>query len=183
MLKETHTTLDETLICKHLRHVTEKDAAWILLQEPGFIGFGIVTQKKIYCPPRVQPDWTRISDLRLFGEKGEWHLWRDWDGNWKSRLLELKNINDALTEYHFLWGTQKEESEHPDWIKLVEKRGTEIWMPLDNLKDSDLPLRLKLKQIVCYDPGTHLVGVTDAALVGLTLKSKAVICPPASLND
>ncbi len=178
MKKKTHTELNKALIYQHLCDVTEKKTAWILLQEPGFIGFGVVRSDEIYLPPDVQLDWTRISDLRLFGEKGEWHVWRDWDGNWQSRLLELKSVGDALTEYHVLWGSDIKSDIHP-WIKLVEDRGTEIWVPLADfdIKDS-LPLRLKLQQIVDYDPEYHLAGITDAALVGLTCKSKKMIFPP-----
>ena len=43
----------------------------------------------------------------------------------------------------------------------------EIWLPLENLQGCDLPLRLKLKQVVDYDPQSALAGITDAALVAL----------------
>ena len=182
MRKETHTELNEALICQHLCDVTtENKAAWILLQEPGFIGFGVVQASEICWPPDVEPDWEHVSDLRLFGEIGEWHVWRHWDGNWQSRLLELKNIKGALTEYHALWGNDV-KSDTPPWVKLVEERGTEIWLPLAELTEKDLPLRLKLKQSVDYDPESHLAGITDAALVGLTRKSKEIILPPTSLS-
>jgi len=157
----------------------------MLIQEPGFIGFGVVIKNDIYFPPSVKPDWTLTSDLRLFGEKGEWHVWRDWDGKHYARLLEFHKLNDdnSLTEYHFLWGTKKEESDKSPWIKLVEDRGAEIWLPLAecDLKEKvDLPLRLKLKQIVGYDPKSHLAGITDAALVALVNKEKEELLPSAS---
>lgn len=163
--------LNKAWVCEHLCDVTDietKKAAWVLLQEPGFIGFGVVMQHDICFPPSINPDWTLTSDLRLFGEKGEWHVWRDWDGKHYARLLELKNINDALTEHHFLWGTTKEETDTPPWIKLVEDRGTEIWLPLqgrvkDEEKKNNLPLRLKLKQVIDYDCKYHLAGIVDAA--------------------
>ena len=181
MKKRTHTELNKALIYQHLCDVTEKKTAWILLQEPGFIGFGVVRSDEIYLPPDVQLDWTRISDLRLFGEKGEWHVWRDWDGNWQSRLLELKNVGDALTEYHVLWGSDVKSDTHP-WIKLVEERGAEIWLPLAGIEESDLPLRLKLKQIVDYDPKSHLAGITDAVLIGLVCsKSDEELLLPTNL--
>ncbi|RKU34898.1 hypothetical protein C6496_18710 [Candidatus Poribacteria bacterium] len=184
MLKKKHTELNEALICRHLHDVTENETTWILLQEPGFIGFGVVQSDEICWPPDVEPDWDRVSDLRLFGEKGEWHVWQNWGGGWQSRLLELKNIEDALTEYHVLWGSDVEPDTHP-WIKLVEDRGAEIWLPLadSNLEKPDLPLRLKLKQIIDYDPKTHLAGIIDAALVGLTRESKEVIFPPSSVSS
>ena len=130
-------------------------------------------EKRYLLSTNVEPDWTLTSDLRLFGEKGEWHVWRDWDGKHYARLLELKDINDSLTEYHFLWGTKKVDSKTPPWIKVVEDRGAEIWLPLAKLEldKSDLPLRLKLKQIVDYDPKYHLAGITDAVLIALVRKS------------
>ena len=167
MPNETHEKLNETLICSRLSDVTSNQAAWVLLQEPGFIGFGVVQADNICWPPDIQPDWTRVSDLRLFGEKGEWHVWPRWDGTWQSRLLKSEDMGDALTEYHVLWGT-KIESDTSPWIRLVEEgRGAEIRLPLENLQGCDLPLRLKLKQVVDYDPRSALAGITDAALVAL----------------
>ena len=77
MVKNEHAELNEELVCKHRCDVTDTDAAWILLQEPGFIGFGAVYKDKICWPKHAEPlDWTRVRDLRLFGEKGEWHVGR-----------------------------------------------------------------------------------------------------------
>lgn len=175
MQKKIHTELNEALICQHLCDVTKNEAAWLLLQEPGFIGFGMVLSNKICFPPDIQLDWERISDLRLFGEKGEFHVWQHWDGNWQSRLLELESIKDVLTEYHVLWGSNVEPDAHP-WVKLIEDRGTEIWLPLARC-DLNLPLRLKIKQIIDYDPDSHLAGITDAALVALVNSEKKVVLP------
>ena len=172
MFDQPHEKLNEKLVCSHLCDVTKKGTAWILLQEPGFIGFGAVYKDKICWPPYIeQLDWARIRDIRLFGEKGEWHVWPHWNGGWQSRLLKLDNLQEHLTEYHVLWGTEVKCKDFP-WIKLSEKRGAEIWLPLqgqvkDSKNNSDLPLRLKLKQVVDYDPEYHLAGIVDAALVGL----------------
>ena len=165
--------LNQSWVCEQLCDVTDEDMAWILLQEPGFIGFGVVMKDNICFPPGVELDWTFTSDLRLFGEKGEWHAWRDWDGKHYARLLKTDEMTDALTEHHFLWGRKKVDIDNGPWIKVVEDRGAEIWLPLacEGLEDSDLPLRLKLKQIVDYDLDYHLAGITDAALVGLVRSS------------
>ena len=179
-MPNNHTELNEALICSHLCKVTDRETAWVLLQEPGFIGFGVVLSDKICWPPSVQPDWTRVSDLRLFGEKGEWHVWSQWDGSWQSRLLKLKDISetDALTEYHVLWGTQVQQTCRSPWVKLVEDRGTEIWLPLvEELKNGGLPLCLKIKQVIDYDKKYGLAGIIDAALVALVKKDKTVCSP------
>ena len=79
--------LNKEWVCQHLSDVTNtetQNSAWVLVQEPGFIGFGVVSSKEICWPPykeaEWEPDWDLVSDLRLFSEKGEWHVWRDWDG-------------------------------------------------------------------------------------------------------
>ena len=213
MPNEAHEKLCEKLVCQHLCHVTDKTTAWILLQEPGFIGFGVVRQDKIFWPPYPEcwkPDWVRVSDLRLFGEKGEWHVWLDWERKHQCRLLEFDDKDkwyiwlgwdgkdqccpqkqgeetDILPEYHALWGTKVESSDTPPWIKLTEARGTEIWLPLkgqvkDNEKNTEPLLRLKLKQVVGYDPEYHLAGIIDAALVGLVpTASEDLLFPDDSL--
>ena len=178
--------LNEKWVYDRLSDVTEKERAWIFLQEPGFIGFGVVQSTKIWWPPNIpatSPDWTLTSDLRLFGEKGEWHVWRDWDGKHYARLKKLEDINDTVTEYHALWGNEV-KIEAPHWIKLVEERGIEIWLPLAKLKltKGHLPLRLKLKQIIDYDPKYHLAGITDAVLIGLVTKSGKDLLLPTDMS-
>ena len=104
-------------------------------------------------------------------------------GNWQSRLLAFNNIDDAVTEYHVLWGNDVEPKAAP-WITVVEDRGAEIWIPLlkeTKLKKRDLPLRLKIKQVIDYDPKYHLAGIVDAALVGLFDQScKKLLLPTNS---
>ena len=184
MTKETHTELNEKLICSYLSDVTNNDTAWVLLQEPGFIGFGVVQSDKICWPPDVQLDWSRVSDLRLFGEEGEWHVWSHWDGSWQSRRLELQRLTDTLTELHALWGTRVEELGPSPWIKLTEDRGAEIRLPLAELEltEEDLPLRLELKQVIDYDE-SGLAGIVDAALVALVRRSGEKIGIPRAFSQ
>lgn len=177
MTKETHTELNEKLICSHLSHVTADKTAWVLLQEPGFIGFGVVQSDKICWPPDVQPDWTRVSDLRLFGEAGEWHVWSHWDGTWQSR----RRLTDTLTERperHALWGTKVEKLGPSPWIKLTEDRGAEIRLPPaePELTEEDLPLCLELKQVIDHDE-SGLAGIVDAALIALVRKNGDKVHP------
>ena len=205
MLNKTHIAeLNESWVYGRLSDVTEKDLAWVLVQEPGFIGFGIVSANEICWPPYLPKlDWELVSDLRFFGEKGEWHGWRDWDGKHYARLLEFdveaekhvwfscngenqeksRTKREALTEYHALWGT-KVGCGKSSWIKVVEDRGAEIWIPSlkkTELEEGDLPLRLKIKQVVDYDPKYHLAGIVDAALVGLFDQScKKLLLPTNS---
>ena len=179
--------LNQLWVCEQLCDVTDENMAWVLLQEPGFIGFGVVMKDNICFPPGVEPDWTLTSDLRLFGKKGEWHVWRDWDGNHYARLLKLEDIDDALTEYHVLWGDWPPKPGQSPWMKLTETRGTEIWLPVseltEKLTESDFPFRLKLKQVIGYDDknddSSHLAGIIDAALVALVNRSgETELYPP-----
>ena len=185
MSSVAYEVLDEALICAHVCHVTAKATAWLFLQEPGFVGFGVVGADVIHWPPGIQVDWSRISDLRLFGELGEWHVWLQWDGIWQSRILKLQDITDALTEYHVLWGTRIQSTATSPWIKLVEDRGAEIWLPL-SLEESHLPLRLKIQQIIGYDEKSGLAGIQDASLVALTSNTpnagERIWTPPHSGN-
>ena len=73
------------------------------------------------------------------------------------------------------------ETAKPPWVKLVEERGTEIWLPFAYLKKKHLPVRLKLKQIVGYDPKYHLAGIIDAALIGLVRSSDEELLLPTDL--
>ncbi len=192
---EPHDKLDDALVRGHVCDVTDKDAAWVFLQEPGFIGFGVAHKEKneIIWPPNArQPiDWKRVSDLRLFGEKGEWHAWQHWDQDcpWQSRLLKLDEVCDSLTEYHALWGNDVNSRGEYPWIQLVEERGVEIWLPLEDeeLEKTDLPLRLEIRQIVGYDDATedssHLAGIVDAAVIELVDRSCTKITCPEQLSD
>jgi CRISPR-associated protein (TIGR03984 family) len=181
MPQATHDSLNEELVRTQLQHVTDQEAAWVFLQEPGFIGFGVVRQEAIHWPPNIRPDWSRVFDLRLFGEQGEWHVWPYWDHPWQSRLLRLQDNKDFLTEYHALWGTQA-RSVAGAWVTLIEDRGATLWLPV-TIRNNDLPLRLKLAQIVGYDPKSGLAGIVDAALIALVSASDAekVIPPPSVL--
>ena len=215
MVNKTHIEeLNQSWVCEHLGDVTDmetQNSAWVLVQEPGFIGFGVVCTDEICWPKSSdwEPCWELVSDLRLFGEKGEWHVWRDWDGQHYTRLLEFDVENEkhvwigcngenqdnpeksrkkreALTEYHALWGTEVKPGKSA-WIKLVEKRGTEIWLPLqgkvqDNGKGNAPLLHLKIKQVIDYDPKYHLAGIVDAALVGLVRSSDEELLFPNDLS-
>jgi CRISPR-associated protein (TIGR03984 family) len=181
MSPSIHDNLTEALICTQLQHVTNTQAAWLLLQEPGFIGFGVVQQDAVHWPPDMRPDWSRIADLRLFGEKGEWHAWSHWDHRWQSRLLQLQDVKDCLIEYHALWGTQA-GTDVGTWLTLTEGRGTALWLPVP-VSNADLPLRLKLAQVVDYDDRNGLAGIVDAALIALVSASEPVkvFAPPINL--
>lgn len=193
---QTH--LDETIICQHLPDVTADISAWVFLREPGFIGFGVVQSDKIYLPPYPDTprDWTQVRDLCLFGEKGEWrvqlftsrngyqiqqcwlvefddkgwsHLWLGWEesGPFSTEL------DDIVIAYDTLCGTRMEFTDTPPWVKLVEDRGAEIWLPLGGsaLTEKDLPLQLKLQTHVAND-------IRDGSYEALVRGSDNSVIPP-----
>ena len=177
---KTHEQLSDALVRAQCAQVTEKKAAWILLQEPDFVGFGVVEKERIVWPPGVEPDWSRVSDLRLFGEKGEWHLWSLWDGSWKSRLLERKMVTGGIEEFHYLWGTKRILDEK-GWNRVTEERGAVLRLPVV-VAEKELPLRLKLVQVVGTDPRNGLAGIVDAALVSLCNAACQEIEAPCNTN-
>ena len=190
MVNNEHAELNEELVCKHQCDVTDKDAAWILLQEPGFIGFGAVYKDKICWPQHAEPlDWTRVRDLRLFGEKVNGTFGRIGTEVGKAVCGNWRIFDDALTEYHVLWGAWPPKPDQSPWIKLTETRGTEIWLPIADsaLKKSDFPLRIKLKQVIGYDDNgdnsSHLAGIIDAVLVALVNRTCKKTFYPSPLPD
>jgi len=158
-----HQTVDDSIVCSHLSQVTAMKAAWIFLQSPDFVGFGAVGQDKIDWPPGIELDWRRVSDLRLFGEQGEWHLWQNGDRTWNSRLRQVNEIKKKIIEYPFLWGTQVGE-QRDSWTCLTEERGASIWLPVSADACQNLPLRLKVFQILDVDDN-GLTGIVDAVLL------------------
>ena len=54
---------------------------------------------------------------------------------------------------------------------MVVISGAVLRLPV-TVTEKELPLRLKLVQVVGFDPGNGLAGIVDAALVGLYTASR-----------
>lgn len=66
-----------------------------------------------------------------------------------------------------LWGNRVEtrEAGGRTWSRLWEERGASVWVPFE-VKQADLPIRLKIRRRVDYQPDTGLAGYTDAMILG-----------------
>ena len=172
-----HAELSEELIRQHLCHVIdisdENPAAWILLQEPGFIGFGAVYQDKICWPQHAEPlDWARVRDLRLFGEKGEWHVWQDWNGGWKhrSRLLKLDEtltmlLQNGSCRYGGNHGHQNPINRLR--MKLTERHVEQrYWLPICGTKVECEKKRSWIKLVEDLGAQIRMIAVTMITAIG-----------------
>lgn len=152
-----------------LTDVSDGDA-WLLVQGYPATGFWVATGEQILFPPDGSSpslDWNLYWDVRLFGNKGEWHLWRTGQGKWRGRFCTASEWEDFLDREDALWGTQVETktADGRKWTKLWEERGAAVWVPFEVRKEK-LPVRLKIRRKVDYQPDTGLAGFTDAMILG-----------------
>ncbi len=145
--------------------VTGEKAAWVYVQGPDFVGFGVVTDQGIQWPEGSFLAVERIEEIRLFGERGEWRIWKRWDAmSWEGRRrsAEEDEKEESFSLEYLLWGRGVKKGAS---VALSEERGATILFPkrasLEVLRDSDLPLRVVVKQIVDFHCETGLAGVVD----------------------
>lgn len=156
-------------------------SALLLAQGYPFTGFVVINKDDAMCwPPGIDAKlwngWNLFWDLRLFGDRGEWHLWRTNDGQWKDRLAsperpEWKDHHIARADV--LWGKQKgsEENDGISWIRYSETRGACVWVP-EACVEKDRPARLHLWQRIECD-GNGIAGVVDVMLRGIDSEEEA----------
>lgn len=140
-------------------------------------------------------DTNCLMELRMFGEAGEYYLWRETSGNFNARLRvdpltplvypdkpENKGYNldprlsdpNVIDEWQVLWGTRLADRPASlpasSWSALTEERGMRLILPL-GLIEEQLPLRLLVRHYLeCDDDpqsGTGLFRYTDLRLVAL----------------
>lgn len=153
-----------------LRSDVSDGDAWLLVQGYPATGFLVVTQEGLLTPPDgLAPplDWNLYWDLRLFGSKGEWHCWRTAPNVWRGRFCAANEWKDFMDREDALWGTQVETQGKDGrlWSRLWEQRGASVWVPFE-VKEAQLPVRLKIRRRVDYQPSTGLAGFTDAMILG-----------------
>jgi CRISPR-associated protein (TIGR03984 family) len=153
-----------------LRSEVSDGDAWLLVQGYPATGFWVVTDNNLLTPPdgsKPVLEWNLYWDIRLFGKKGEWHLWRTGHDAWRGRFCVPDEWADFMDREDALWGTQVETTETAGrkWTRLWEERGACLWVPFKVRKDN-LPVRLKIRRRVDFQPGTGLAGFTDAMILG-----------------
>jgi CRISPR-associated protein (TIGR03984 family) len=162
-------------LIEHARDVAE-GPAWVLFQGYPASGFGSVVGGKLLLG--VVPDMVTVFEpayywsVRLFGEKGEWHCWRDRDG-WQGRLATVTEWPDRIERRMALWGTGVASDE--SWHTLTEARGAVVRLPRawrGSLIGQDLPVLLEIWERIEPEEDTGLTGVVDAMLRGFQHKSE-----------
>ena len=146
--------------------VNDQDAC-LLVQGYPATGFWVISEKGVFTPPDESPslNWDLYWDLRLFGDRGEWHLWRTGAGAWAGRLCASGEWSEYLDRNDALWGTRSEKREVDGrfWTRLWEERGATVWVPGEA---TELPVRLKVRRHIGYQPETGLAGFVDAMILG-----------------
>jgi CRISPR-associated protein (TIGR03984 family) len=141
----------------------------ILIEGYPATGFGVVSKKGIEwrLSPReaVPTDWSRFADLRLFGDRGEWHCWNDGAG-WHGRFAS--EWKQTLPRQYAIWGNPVPDN---GWWRCHETRGATVWVPASLLPPAPPKpdaLFLHALLLVEHEPGTGLAGITDFRVCGFS---------------
>ena len=130
-------TIERVEMCEkwlkdHAYKVSE-DEAWMVIQ--GAPGTGVARVKAGVLELKLVPEVRefvpeRYWDIRMFGEKGEYHCWMTSDRTWRARFAKQHDDPDwtiTTIRSYPLWGTQnKREGE---WFRRSEERGTTVRNP------------------------------------------------------
>lgn len=166
-------------------------SAWVLAFEDYKVSIGYLSKGELYFGDEHKLDPNYIQELRLFNQKGEFYLWRQGNsfrsrGRFDYRDMvtfayhdELcgysppadKNLPDVAEEWQLLWGTQV--TKKGSWSEVSEARGVRFTFP-SVLTENQLPLRLRVRHYINYDPMTGLAYYNDLRLVDL----RDVNCQP-----
>jgi len=158
--------LNWELITSELYQNVSSDSkeAWLLWQDPTFIGFIKIGIQDFNDQPNNPDDldFSLLQDLRLVGPKGEWHIWRIADGTLKGRFISDSVPIDYIEEDYLLWGTDKaNSSEHPGWTLVYEERGMKLWLPWES---TELPAKIKVRHLIKQDEASGLAAIMDSML-------------------
>jgi CRISPR-associated protein (TIGR03984 family) len=167
MTKDINMKAENDLFPLHKDVAAEDSVAWLFWQDPTFIGFAKIYKDRLEMQPGgPEPlDFVLLRDFRLFGPKGEWHVWRVSAEKLKGRFREAGQDNgqDFLKAPHLLWGTRIEQETIDDWTCVSEERGMRLWLPWKVKEDQ--PGSLQVRQIIGRDEETGLAGIIDAMLL------------------
>lgn len=151
-----------------------KCGAWILLQGAGSTGFGYVTGSRLLWG--LQPKEIGFADslpwdIRIFGDSGEWHLWK-LGSKWSARFASTIEWDEVHTRRQPLWGSRVRTED--GWHYITEDRGATIQLPTawrETLAAADIPLVLVVRERIGRDKDTGLAAVVDAMLCGIELRN------------
>lgn len=175
-----------------------QEKLWLLIFEDYRVSWGYINEQGWHFPDAEIPDPQYLQELRMFGEKGEFYLWRDEAGfkgrsridsaavpvyNNKSQTnvsVEMngytapnQDLPDYADEWQVLWGT-KLDLRQGEWPEVYEARGARFRLPHELAKinpNDELPLRLWVRHYINYDATTGLAYYNDLRLVELRKKN------------
>ncbi len=157
------------------QQVKNGDYQYLLAYADDGVIWGYVKDGKLFCSgekdsfPDTSPALREktLWEARLFGEKGEWLLWRSED-QWHARTLtETKSKdNDAFTENYILWGTDDAGDPQGGFYPVREADMGILHTPPIPMK-SRHALRLKIRHYLDYDDEACAAYVKLSRLVTL----------------
>ena len=130
----------------------------VLVQGYEWTGLGYYRNGEIDFGRKLPFLWTEYWDVRVFGEKGEWHCWRSGDV-WRARYAAVEDWKDHEVRDYVLKGREIQGK----WVQ--ESGGARYYYPMplaDDLKNR--PLRLCAWLEVAEDSDTGLRYFRDAML-------------------
>ncbi len=158
--------IDDKWLMSKVSDVSSSSVAIALVQGYPATGFARVTPTRVDW--RLSPDdgvfdSRYSSDVRLFGDLGEWHCWSVRSDQWRGRLAREADegwVDSALARDYVLWGTRVDER-MDGWTCVSEARGVRLWIPLEA---NDLPVFLPVKERVDREEDTGIAYIRDAML-------------------
>ena len=69
-------------------------------------------------------DWSLFYDIRVWGENGEWHAWRD--DEWFDRTRMFEDLKDTLDYRDYPILGRHDVREDHGWILRSERRGPQV---------------------------------------------------------
>ncbi|MBZ5726956.1 MAG: hypothetical protein LAP87_18415 [Acidobacteriia bacterium] len=109
-------------------------------------------------------DWSLFYDIRVWGENGEWHAWRD--DEWFDRTRMFEDLKDTLDYRDYPILGRHDVREDHGWILRSERRGPQVWVPAEWPKRDVAGKRpvLVVQPIIAAHPDTGLYGVVDSVI-------------------
>ncbi len=185
--------IDLELIIKAQAAQIGQSPLWLLIFEDFRVSWGYLDESGLHLKGGETLSAGYLQELRLFGPEGEFYLWREGEffrsrlrldpaglPHWKGGQSEMQGytplgpeLPDFSDEWQVLWGSwlDSQASEQSGWLEIYEQRGAHLALPhkvLNKKTEDELPLRLRVRHYIDYDPATGLAYYCDLRLVELS---------------
>lgn len=150
-----------------------KDKSFVAAYLDYKVLIGKFEDKRLYFYDDESFEARYIQRLRVFNEDRELLIWRSSDGL-KGRLRIDGEGDDAFVvdAEQVLFGTEAEDLK--GFTRIREKRGTELILPISDLRIDDKKNRafIKTRNYIGFNEDTHQAGYIDCRFVGLGSKAQ-----------